>query len=305
MLPHRKKHRFCCMFPNETQVLQQLAVLVVCHGLAAGQVTSRYFFFQRPMIWLEAQRFCQSHYVDLAVLSTEEEYFNLLDAIPATNSFWLGLQRQGFSRAWKWVSGEELSYKHWFKMNNEGLCASLEAMLATEEKLLGRLCDELHMIVCQGPVSPQSVTVDSVSSSHVILRWNISAFMQMTPHSYNITICHCDCKTFFYYYNSSSSFMSVNIFNLTAATEYFIQISAVVVPLKSVSNGKTILQDNPAIVQVKTDSKPRKIILLKLLRLVFLAPPLWILYRLLKKDAFTDEIQGRFSAQDTAADLFC
>uniref|UniRef100_A0A3Q3F1F3 C-type lectin domain-containing protein n=1 Tax=Kryptolebias marmoratus TaxID=37003 RepID=A0A3Q3F1F3_KRYMA len=123
---------------------------VVCHGLAAGQVTSRYFFFQRPMIWLEAQRFCQSHYVDLAVLSTEEEYFNLLDAIPATNSFWLGLQRQGFSRAWKWVSGEELSYKHWFKMNNEGLCASLEAMLATEEKLLGRLCDELHMIVCQG-----------------------------------------------------------------------------------------------------------------------------------------------------------
>ncbi|MEQ2294537.1 hypothetical protein AMECASPLE_004928 [Ameca splendens] len=83
---------------------------VVCHGLAAGQITSRYFFIQKPMSWDKGREFCQSHFVDLAVLSTEKECVALLNGIPTnTASFWLGLHKQ--RSGWKWTSGEELSYK--------------------------------------------------------------------------------------------------------------------------------------------------------------------------------------------------
>ena len=89
--------------------------------------------------------------MDLAVLSTEEEYFTLLNATAGDKaSFWLGLQRQNIFSGWKWVDGDELSYEHWFRINYGGRCASLEAVLEKKEKLLARYCEEQHMFVCQG-----------------------------------------------------------------------------------------------------------------------------------------------------------
>uniref|UniRef100_A0AAZ1XM25 C-type lectin domain-containing protein n=1 Tax=Oreochromis aureus TaxID=47969 RepID=A0AAZ1XM25_OREAU len=86
---------------------------VVCHGLAVGQISSYYFLLQRPMPWVKAQEFCQKYYVDLAVLTTEEQYFTVLNATPATKvSFWLGLKRQSVSSDWQWVNGEQLGYEH-------------------------------------------------------------------------------------------------------------------------------------------------------------------------------------------------
>ena len=103
------------------------------------------------MSWVKAREFCQKHYVDLPVLNSEEQYFALLNATPANKvSFWLGLQRQSIASDWKWVSGEELSYERWYRRNYEGHCASLEAMLKKDKKLLARHCDEPHMVVCQG-----------------------------------------------------------------------------------------------------------------------------------------------------------
>lgn len=103
------------------------------------------------MSWFKAREFCQRHYVDLAVPSAEEQYFTLLNATAANKaSFWLGLQRQSLSSGWKWLDGEELSYEHWLRRNDEGRCASLEAMLEKDNKLLARYCEESHMFVCQG-----------------------------------------------------------------------------------------------------------------------------------------------------------
>lgn len=61
-------------------------LLVVCHGLAAGHITSQYFLVQTPMSWVKAREFCQRHYVDLAVLNSEEQYFNLLNVAPTNKA---------------------------------------------------------------------------------------------------------------------------------------------------------------------------------------------------------------------------
>ncbi|XP_023144404.2 uncharacterized protein LOC111580756 [Amphiprion ocellaris] len=275
------------MFTNETQVLQRLVVLVLCHGLASGQRPSHYFLVQQPMSWITARKFCQRHYVDLAVLSTQEQYFTLLNATAANKvSFWLGLQRQSVFSDWKWVNGEELRYQHWFRRNYEGRCASLEAMLKKDKKLLARYCKEPHMVVCQGPVSPQSVTVDSVGSCHVNLSWNVSAFMQMTPHSYNVTICSSTCHTLLQNNTNGSAFMNVNISNLTSATDHFIEVSAFIVRSDSSTGGIVILQNKPTTVQVKTaDScEQHKIILIVFVLLMSVAASLWIFYCVMKTD---------------------
>lgn len=125
---------------------------VICHGFTVGQtIPPHYFLIQTPMPWSKAREYCQRHYVDLAVLNTEEQYFSLLNATNTSeSSFWLGLQRQNISSTWTWVNREELGYEHWYIMNYEGLCASLEAMLETEKKMLARYCNEPHSVICQG-----------------------------------------------------------------------------------------------------------------------------------------------------------
>lgn len=279
------------MFAYETQILRRLAVLVVCHDLAVGQINPTYFLIQRPMTWSKAQKFCRRHYAHLAVLSTEEQYFTLLNATAAnSSSFWLGLQRQNATSGWQWVNEEELSYDRWYRKNYECRCASLEAMLKKDKKLLARYCNELHMFVCQGPDSLQSMTVDSVDSDHLILSWNVSAFLQMTPHSYNVTTCTNICDTLFYPYTAGSVSMTINISNLTPATAYFIEISAFVVRPDSITGGNMTLQSNPTALQVRTDTggQFKVSVILKLLKLLSLAPPLWILYRILKKSEFKD-----------------
>lgn len=251
-----------------------------------GQAIPQYILVKSPLPWLEARRYCQQHYLDLAVLNTEEEYFTLLNVTALDKaSFWLGLKQLDTSVGWKWVDGEVLVYDKWYKTNYNVHCASLEAMLGQEKKLLGRFCDERHMFVCQGPVSPQPVNVDSVSSSGLVLSWNISAFMQMTPHSYKVEICADTCEALIYPYTNSSTVMTINISNLTSGTEFFINVSAFVM---NDTGRDVILQSLPSALRVKTMEsyeEPRVIlIILKLLKLVSLAPPLWIVYNVLKKN---------------------
>lgn len=127
------------------------SLAAVCHSLSAGQMISQYFLVQTPMSWVKAREFCQRHYVDLAVLNSEEQYFTLVNATNTKKvSFWLGLKRRGVFSSWMWVSGEELVYEHWHRKNYGGQCASLEAMSEKDGKLLARYCDESHMTVCQG-----------------------------------------------------------------------------------------------------------------------------------------------------------
>lgn len=276
------------MLPREGQTLLWLAILAIL-GLAEGQITTDYILVQRPMPWIDAREFCQRHYVDLAVLSTEEEYFAVRSTTASSKvSFWLGLLRQRLESSWKWVNGEDLGYKQWYNSNYEGRCASLEAMLKKDQKMLPRLCSESHMALCQGPVSPQSVTVNSVRAHQLNLSWNVSSFMQMTPHSYNVTICTDTCEALVYSYPGDSALMSIDISNLTSCTEYHVAVAAFVVRPDSRTGEEIILQDDPTTLQVKTgDSRnwtKTFYILLKLLKLASLAPPLWVLYQIFKKD---------------------
>ncbi|KAE8291931.1 hypothetical protein D5F01_LYC09292 [Larimichthys crocea] len=264
---------------------------------------------RRLMPWIKAREFCQRHYIDLAVLSTEEQYFTLLNSTAASRfSFWLGLQRQSTLKSWMWVNGQELSYDHWYKRNyKEGNCASLESIFKKDEKLLARCCDELHMFVCHGPVSPQPVMIDSVGSGHVTLSWNVSAFMQMIPHSYNVTTCTNTCETLFYPYTDGSVFMNISISNLTSATEYFMEISAFVVRPDSFTGGNTTLQSYPTALHVQTvDSGVQsKVInvLLKSLKFTSLVPSLWILCCILKKHKSPFLYEFKESDRDTSEEL--
>lgn len=97
--------------------------------------------------------------------------------------------------------------------------------------------------------------IDSVGSGHVTLSWNVSAFMQMIPHSYNVTTCTNTCETLFYPYTDGSVFMNISISNLTSATEYFMEISAFVVRPDSFTGGNTTLQSYPTALHVQTGNK--------------------------------------------------
>lgn len=124
---------------------------MVCHDLTAGQVVPDLTLLPRPMTWAEARGFCQRHYVDLAVPSSEEQYLALGNATAASAAmFWVGLRQQSSAHDWRWVSGEELGYDRWFRKSRSGRCASFEASLVGEKRLLSRYCDEWHMFVCQG-----------------------------------------------------------------------------------------------------------------------------------------------------------
>lgn len=79
--------------------------------------------------------------MDGAIPSSKEEYSTLLSATAAnTASFWFGLHWQSSTQDWKWVSGEELGYDRWHRWNYVGRCASLDAMLENNRKMLARYC---------------------------------------------------------------------------------------------------------------------------------------------------------------------
>lgn len=69
-----------------------------------------------------------------------------------------------------------------------------------------------------GPDSPQMVQMVSAGADHVILSWNVSAFMQTTPQSYNVATCAHKCETLLYPYVDGSTFINITVSNLTSAT---------------------------------------------------------------------------------------
>lgn len=298
------------MFASETYFLQQLAILVVYHGLTAADIGSQYFLVQIPMSWDRSREFCQSHYVDLAVLSTEEDYFHLLKATAAEKvNFWLGLQRNEEQR-WTWVDGEALNYHQW-RENKLGQCGSFESMLKTDKKMLSRFCHEPHAFVCQGPQAPTTRAVSVVSGSHhVVLSWNVSSLMQMTSHIYNVTTCSRTCTTTWHHQTRGSASITITIFNLTSDTNYTFEISAALIrPDNSTGDRSTL---SPTILRVRTEDtnwRPPVIhMILKSLKVVFLAPLLWVFYLIFKKGEEKGSSQDMslmdLPAEDTVVDIF-
>ncbi|XP_075889476.1 uncharacterized protein LOC142893097 isoform X1 [Nelusetta ayraudi] len=301
------------MLANEIQFLRRLAFLVVCHDLTAGHVVPELTLLPRAMSWPEARHFCQRHYVDLAVLSSDEQYRALLNATAGSAAmFWVGLRLHSGVRDWRWVSGEELGYDRWFRKSPSGRCASFEATLQDERRLLSRYCDEWHMFVCQGPLPPHQVTMDSVSGAdRVVLSWRIAAFMQMTPHTYNVTRCSDTCETLLFPYDGGggAASMNVSISGLSLATPTSIQISSSVVRTDSLTGRNTTLQSRPIVFQVRAAADPEVepsliIIILKSPKPLYLGLLLWLLYCVLKKcDFFMEPRDMMLSPKDTVVQL--
>ncbi|XP_031671710.1 uncharacterized protein LOC109884978 [Oncorhynchus kisutch] len=183
--------------------LQRLALLVLWQGLALGLNSSALWYQverrdrDRAVTWIQARRFCQSHYVDLAVLSTQDQYQFLLQTMAAgeRDTFWLGLQPHTAPGGWgwKWVDGQGLSYDRWYiKSPGPGLCGCLETSLKGENKLLSRSCGETverHGFICQGAVPPERLKAESEGTDHVTVHWDTPPLMQTADHSYRITTC--------------------------------------------------------------------------------------------------------------------
>ncbi|KAK0153581.1 hypothetical protein N1851_004647 [Merluccius polli] len=140
-------------------------------------VSASHFHLITPgCTWEQAREFCGKHYVDLAVLSTEEQYHRLQDDIPAQAGLvWLGFKRDNLQSNWKWVSNEELSYRYlrWYRKPDGYLCGSLTAVVTEDRRLLGRNCEEPLSSVCQGKwfcsCGPVHVLMWSCSCVYVVL----------------------------------------------------------------------------------------------------------------------------------------
>lgn len=270
------------MSASGTRFLHQLLVLVGVNGLTALDVSSWYFLVRRPMSWGQSQEFCQRHFVDLAVMSTEKEYFYLQSATAGERlSFWIGLRRRE-EHSWTWLDGQDVHYEKW-RENKVGDCGSFEAMLTKSNKILSRICEEPHASVCQGPVGPQGVSWVSHSNS-VSMSWNVSTFMQMTSHNYTVTVCSSQCQTFNHEFIRGSASITVHISNLTSATNYTFDITASVTRRDNNSGRIHILKSSPTTLQIHTgvesfDRVPNSTIKLFLI----LAPLLWLIYLVFKK----------------------
>jgi len=132
-------------------VLSSVIFLLLCW--AVGQSASRFHPIKKILSWDQAREFCRTHYADLAVLSTEEQYLRLQDAIAVQKAtFWLGLKCENIGSDWKckWLSNEDLSYNRWYRNNYGGRCGSFEAVVRKDRMLLARNCAETHNFVCQG-----------------------------------------------------------------------------------------------------------------------------------------------------------
>ncbi|KAK0153577.1 hypothetical protein N1851_004643 [Merluccius polli] len=229
-------------------------------------VSASHFHLNKPgCTWEQAREFCEKHYVDLAVLSTEEQYHRLQDDIPAQAGLvWLGLKRDNQQSDWKWVSNEELSYRYlrWYRKPDGFICGSLIAVVTEDRRLLGRNCEEPLSSVCQGPVGPQKASLESVGCDHVTVTWNVSASMRSVDHAYSVTMCGTTCDTFPVYYNHTDinhTSITINLPNLTSSSSYVMNITATVTRPDAATGKSTTLQSSTLTMPITTGRHYRRI----------------------------------------------
>uniref|UniRef100_A0A3B4BBL6 C-type lectin domain-containing protein n=1 Tax=Periophthalmus magnuspinnatus TaxID=409849 RepID=A0A3B4BBL6_9GOBI len=58
--------------------------------------------------WEEAQSYCRTNYIDLAMIKSKEENLQALQVI-GSNEVWIGLSRT----SWKWSDGTSASFTNW------------------------------------------------------------------------------------------------------------------------------------------------------------------------------------------------
>ncbi|XP_029573908.1 uncharacterized protein LOC115165030 [Salmo trutta] len=312
--------------------LQRLALLVLWQGLALGLNCSTLWYqverrdADRAVTWVQARRFCQRHYVDLAVLSTQDQYQFLLQTMAGErDTFWLGLQPHTAPGGWgwKWVDGQGLSYDRWYIKNpGPGLCGCLETSLKGENKLLSRSCGEIaerHGFICQGAVPPERLKAESEGTDHVTVHWDTPPLMQTADHSYRITTCSfqhhphlsllhpslpprhtlplflcpshptTSCCLLHLPCSNSSTSHSIRISGLTPGTQYTVSVATVIKRPDPVTGDDVATDSAPVTVTITTiggDGGQQVVaMVLSVVKLIYLAVLLCILYLILKRNA--------------------
>ncbi|MGH0181010.1 UNVERIFIED_CONTAM: hypothetical protein FKN15_005023 [Acipenser sinensis] len=130
-----------------------LAFLIVSacaliRGLSVCCPQRRYHVVYDVMTWDQARQHCQSNFIDLVNVPSEEE----MQAVKALISwvseytFWLGLRRNTVSSPWEWSTGVAFQYSNWLSREPDanGECGT---MIPTGE-WGAEPCADLHSFVC-------------------------------------------------------------------------------------------------------------------------------------------------------------
>lgn len=112
--------------------------LVVSQG-AEPRIEHRFTLVSQAMTWDEAEQYCENNGGYLAVIHSDEEYQQVLDAIGSSDVrvCWLGGYRDGDS--WQWVNGDEFSWSSWAsgEPNNDGGTENCLALLKNKDDQWG------------------------------------------------------------------------------------------------------------------------------------------------------------------------
>ncbi|XP_067336629.1 C-type mannose receptor 2-like [Channa argus] len=72
-----------------------------------GYVT--FFFINVNMTWPQAQKYCRTHYTDLASVRNQAENQMIAQQVPSGKTVWIGLYRD----TWSWSDGSDVSFRYW------------------------------------------------------------------------------------------------------------------------------------------------------------------------------------------------
>ncbi len=97
----------------EFPVLSQEAESYVTNMVEYG--THRYFLFEMPMTWEEAEKFCEEEGGHLAVITSplEQRRIEKLTENAVLGHYWIGASDEAEEGTWTWVTGERMDYLNW------------------------------------------------------------------------------------------------------------------------------------------------------------------------------------------------
>ncbi|XP_058866613.1 uncharacterized protein LOC131709026 [Acipenser ruthenus] len=92
-----------------------VAVCALMVGLSVCCPPRRYHVSRDTKTWDQARQYCQSNFIDLVSVPSEEEMLAVKALISRLSdyTFWLGLRRNTVSSPWEWSTGVAFQYSKW------------------------------------------------------------------------------------------------------------------------------------------------------------------------------------------------
>ncbi|XP_078030345.1 galactose-specific lectin nattectin-like [Epinephelus lanceolatus] len=102
------------------------------------------------MTWPQAQSYCRANYTDLASVRDREENHMVQLLIPANQSAWIGLFRDG----WKWSDGSSSLFTNWRDTRPRGSATCVVADFTMAGKWINWRCDSKRGFICHSKSKP-------------------------------------------------------------------------------------------------------------------------------------------------------